>query len=294
MCAAAVVGLLALGSAACSSGGGFGSPMPPAYPQGGNYPNPTFTGSPGPLGANPLSSVSPGPTESPTTPYLSSTVLRAAYDASATDPVKAARLLELTFAFKNPTEDPDSVSTITVAADDDPAGKRMGMSLPIPANKASDVGVAAISIKQDLAKVKHISFSFANPDGDEIVATTLPPPALSLTFTPLDEKQAAGSLTIVGTDFSRVTGPGSGLHYECTIGLVNASGTKVGIDNFTVTPPKGAPVTIAVPVSIPSRTSASLITFIIPYSGKSLPGGNYTITANSANNALAQASTGLI
>src|SRR5471032_1576300 len=205
LCAAAVVGLLGLASAACSSGGGFGSPMPPAYPQGGgNYPNPTFTGSPGPLGANPLSSVSPGPTESPTSPYLSSTVLRAAYDASASDPVKAARLLELTFTFKNPTEDADSLSTITVAADDDPAGKRIGMSLPIPANKASDVGVVAIAIKEDLAKVKHISFSFANPDGDEIVTMTLPPPALTLTFTPLDQKQAAGALTIVGTDFSRV------------------------------------------------------------------------------------------
>jgi len=91
-----------------------------------------------------------------------------------------------------------------------------------------------------------------------------------------------------------VTGPGSGLHYECTFGLVNASGVKVVIDNFTVTPPKGSPVTIAVPITVPSRTSSSLTTFVLPYSGKSLPGGKYTLTANSANSPLAQATTGLL
>jgi hypothetical protein len=287
--------VLAVASSACSSTGGFGSPNPQPYPQGGGYPGPTFTGSPAPNGVvNPSSSASPGPTTSPDSIYLSSTVLRAAYDASADDPVKAARLLEVTFGFKNPTQDPDTLSTITVAADDDRAGKRVGLSLSIPAAKSSDVAVAALSLKQDLAKVKHITLSFANIDGDEIATTTLTPPSLSLAFTPLDEKQPTGSLSIVGIDFSHVTGPGSGLHYECTFGLTNASGAKVVVDNFTVTPPKGSPVTIAVPVTVAARSSSSLITFVLPYSGKSLPGGKYTVTANSANNPLAQATTGLL
>jgi hypothetical protein len=294
LCAAAVGAVLALASSACSSGGGFGSPMPQAYPQGGGYPGPAVTVSPGPGGANPLSSASPGPTTSPDSIYLSSTVLRAAYDGSADDPVKAARLLEITFGFKNPTVDPDTLSTVTIAADDDRAGKRMGLSLAIPAGKSSDVAVAATSLKQDLAKVKHITLTFANIDGDDLVSTTMDPPALALTFTPLDQKQPSGALTIVGIDFSHVTGPGSGLHYECTFGMVNAGGAKVVVDNFIVTPPKGSPVTIAVPVTLPARTSSSLLTFVLPYSGKSLPAGKYTITANAANNPLAQATTGLL
>ncbi|HKW45155.1 MAG TPA: hypothetical protein VJN22_05810 [Candidatus Eremiobacteraceae bacterium] len=264
--------------------------MPPQGGFQGQQPN----GNPAPTSPNPFSSVSPGPTTSPDTIYLSSTVLRAAYDGSASDPVKASRLLEITFGFKNPTADADTLSTYTVAVDDDPAGHRNGLSLSIPAGKSSDVAVAAVSLKQDLAKVKHLTLSFANIDGDEIATTTLPPPSLTMTFTPLDDKQPSGALSIVGIDFSHVTGPGSGLHYECTFGMVNASGAKVVVDNFTVTPPKGSPVTVPVPVTIPARTSSSLFTVVIPYSGKSLPGGKYTITANSANNALAQATTGLI
>jgi hypothetical protein len=208
--------------------------------------------------------------------------------------VKAARLVEITFGFKNPTLDPDTLSTITVAADDDPGGKRAGLTLPIPAGKSSDVAVAAVSLRQDLAKVKHITVTFANVDGDELATTTMDPPALALTFTPLDDKQPSGALSIVGIDFSHVTGPGSGLHYECTFGMTNASGAKVAVDNFTVTPPKGSPVTVAVPVTLPARTSSSLLTVVIPFSGKSLPAGKYTVTANAANNALAQATTGLL
>jgi hypothetical protein len=288
--AAAFSAILAVASSACSSAGGFGSP----YPQGGGYPGPTFTGSPLPGGANPSSSASPGPTTSPQNIYLGSTVLRAAYDASSEDPVKAARLLEITFGFKNPTEDPDSLSTLTVSTDEDRAGKRMGLPLTIPASKSSDIAVAAVALKQDLAKVKHVTLSFTNPDGDELANTTLDPPSLTLTFTPMDEKQPTGTLTIVGIDFSHVTGPGSGLHYECTFGLVNASGAKVVIDNFSVTPPKGSLVTIPVPVTLPARTSSSLMTFVLPYSGKSLPAGKYTLTVNAANNPLAQATTGLL
>ena len=293
VCAAAIGVVLALASSACSSNGGFGSPNPPMPPQGA-YPGQPLGASPGPGGANPLSSASPGPTTSPDTIYLSNTVVRAAYDGSADDPVKAARLVEITFGFKNPTQDPDTLSTVTVAADSDPAGKRTGLTLQIPPGKASDVAVAAVSIKQDLTKVKKLTLTFDNIDGDDLAVTTMDPPALALTFTPLDDKQPTGSLSIVGVDFSHVTGPGSGLHYECTFGLVNASGAKVGIDNFTVIPPKGSPVTIAVPISVPSRTSSSLLTVVLPYSGKSLPAGKYTVTANAANNALAQATTGLL
>lgn len=292
LCAAAMATVLALASSACSANGGFGSPNPPMPGQG--YPNQPITTSPAPNGANPLSSASPGPTTSPDTIYLSSTVLRAAYDGSATDPVKAARLLEITFGFKNPTVDPDTLSTITVTTDADPAGRRTGLTLTIPAGKSSDIAVAAVSLKQDIAKVKHISLSFQNVDGDELATTTTTPPAMDLTFTPLDDKQPSGSLTIVGIDFSRVTGPGSGLHYECTFGLSNASGAKVAVDGFTVTPPKGSPVTLPVPVTVPSRTSSSLLTLVLPYSGKSLPAGKYSVTANSANNALAQATAGLL
>jgi hypothetical protein len=290
---AGVVAVLALASSACSANGGFGSPnpMPPpqAYPGGQQ-----FAASPVPSGGSPNPFVSPGPTSSPDSIYLSSTVLRAAYDGSATDPVKAARLLEITFGFKNPTIDPDTLSTLTVATDGDPAGRRLGMSLKIPAGKSSDIDVVAVALKQDFAKVKHVMLTFDNPDGDNLAGSTMDPPALTLTFTPLDSKQPTGALSIAGIDFSHVDGPGSGLHYECTFGFVNASGAKISIDSFTVTPPKGSPVTVAVPVDVPSRTTSSLMTIIFPYSGKSLPEGKYTVTANAANNPLAQATTGLL
>jgi hypothetical protein len=287
-----VVAVLALASSACSANGGFGSPNP--MPPQQAYPGQPLGATPVPSGASPGAFVSAGPTTSPDTIYLSSSVVRAAYDGSAADPVKAARLLEISFGFKNPTESPDTLSTLTVATDGDPGGKRLGMSLKIPALKSSDVAVVAESLKQEFAKVKHITLTFDNPDGDSLATTTLDPPALTLTFTPLDAKQPTGALSIAGIDFSHVDGPGSGLHYECTFGFINASGAKVSIDSFTVTPPKGSPVTVAVPVEIPSRTSSSLMTIVLPYSGKSLPAGKYTVTANAANNPLAQATTGLL
>ena len=48
------------------------------------------------------------------------------------------------------------------------------------------------------------------------------------------------------------------------------------------------------PVEVPARNSSSLMTIILPYSGKSLPAGKYTVTANASNNPLAQATTGLL
>jgi hypothetical protein len=289
---AGVVGVLAFVSSACSANGGFGSPNP--MPPQQAYPGQPLGATPAPSGSSPNPYVSPGPSSSPDSIYLSSNVLRAAYDGSAADPVKAARLLEITFGFKNPTADPDSLSTLTVSTDGDPAGRRIGLALAIPPGKATDVAVVAVSLKQDFVKVKHITLTFDNPDEDDLAITTVDPPALTLTFTPLDAKQPTGALTIDGIDFSHVTGPGSGLHYECTFGLINASGAKVSIDNFTVTPPKGSPITVPVPVEVPARNSSSLMTIILPYSGKSLPAGKYTVTANAANNPLAQATTGLL
>jgi hypothetical protein len=289
---AGVIAVLAVASAACSANGGFGSPNP--MPPQQAYPGQPLGATPLPSGASPNPLVSAGPTSSPDTIYLSSDVVRAAYDGSAADPVKAARLLEITIGFKNPTVDPDSLSTLTVATDGDPAGKRLGIPLTIPAGKASDIVVVGVSLKQDFAKVKHVTLTFDNPDGDNLATTTVDPPSLTLTFTPLDKKVPTGSLSIDGIDFSHVSGPGSGLHYECTFGLTNASGAKVSIDSFIVTPPKGSPVTIPVPVDVPSRTSSSLLTIIFPYSGKSLPAGKYTVTANAANNPLAQATSGLL
>ena len=288
--ATAAAGVLAIASSACSANGGFGSPAPPV-PQNGQLGPQAYT-SPGE--PNPLSSVSPGPTTSPTTIYLSSSVVRAAYDGSAADPVKANRLLEIAFGFKNPTEDPDSFATLTVAADDDKIGIRTNLTLAIPPNKASDVAVAAIALKPDMAKIKRLTMTFENVDGDELATATPSPPPIALTYTPLDDKQPAGALTIVGLDFARVTGPGSGLHYECTFGLVNASGSKVVIDGFTVTPPKGALVQVAISVSVAPRTSTSLMTIILRFDGKSLPAGKYSVTANAANTALAQATAGLL
>jgi hypothetical protein len=289
---AGVVAVLAIASSACSANGGFGSPNPLPPQQG--YPGQPLGATPAPSGSSPNPYVSPGPSSSPDTIYLSSTVLRAAYDGSAADPVKAARLLEISFGFKNPTVDPDSLSTLTVATDGDPAGRRLGFSLAIPPGKSSDINVVGVSLKQEFAKIKHITLTFDNPDGDNLATTTVDPPALTLTFTPLDAKQPTGALSIDGIDFSHVTGPGSGLHYECTFGMTNASGAKVSVDNFTVTPPKGSPITVPVPVVIPARNSSSLMTVILPYSGKSLPAGKYTVTANAANNPLAQATTGLL
>ncbi|HLJ83777.1 MAG TPA: hypothetical protein VKT51_06375, partial [Candidatus Eremiobacteraceae bacterium] len=104
----------------------------------------------------------------------------------------------------------------------------------------------------------------------------------------------AGALTVEGLDVTRVTGPGSGLHYECTFGLMNASGSKVTVDSFTIAPPKGAVAQMVVPVTLASRTTSSLMTFVIPFDGKSLPAGKYTVTAISGGTGIAQASADLL
>jgi hypothetical protein len=288
--AGAALAVLALLSAACSANGGFGSPSPPV-PPGGQMGQPAYGASPTPFA---LSSGSPGPTSSPTSVYLSSAVVRAAYDGSAKDPVKANRLLEVTFGFKNPTADPDILATLNVAPDGDKIGVQTNVTLQIPPAKSSDVAVVAVGVKQDLTKIKHISLTFANVDGDDIATTMLDAPALDLVFTPLDDKKPAGALSIVGLDVTRVTGPGSGLHYECTFGLMNASGSKVAVDSFTIAPPKGTVAQMAIPVSLAERTSSSLMTFVLPSDGKSLPAGKYTVTAISGGSGIAQATADLL
>lgn len=287
--AGAALAVLALLAAACSANGGFGSPSPPVPPNGPM--GQSYGASPTPFS---MSSASPGATSSPTSIYLSSAVVRAAYDGSAKDPVKANRLLEVTFGFKNPTADPDILATLNVAPDGDKIGVQTNITLQIPPSKASDVAVVAVSVKQDLTKMKHLSLTFANVDGDDIATTMLDAPALGLVFTPLDDKKPAGALSIEGLDVTRVTGPGSGLHYECTFGLMNASGSKVTVDSFTIAPPKGAVAQMVVPVSLASRTTSSLMTFVIPFDGKSLPAGKYTVTAISGGTGIAQASADLL
>ncbi len=285
--AATAIAALGIFSAACSANGGFGSPSPPVPPNGpineSSLPTPV-----------PSASVSPGPTSSPTSIYLASAVLRAAYDGSASDPVKANRLLEVTFGFKNPTEDPDILASVNIAPDNDKIGVQTNDTLQLPPAKASDVAVVAVALKQDLAKVKHITLTFQNVDGDELATTVLDAPALDMVMTPLDDKKPAGSLSVIGLDFTHVTGPGGGLHYECTFGLMNASGAKMSVDSFTIAPPKGTVAQVVVPVALAARTSSSLLTFILPFDGKSLPPGKYTITAISGGASIAQATADLL
>ncbi len=275
--------------AACSQNAGFGAPPvpgPPAPAAGQPQANGT-----GPQGAN--SSASPGaPSDSLLT--IVSTTARFAYDGAEDDPVKAPRLIELAYALKNATTKAVTVSKLSVGAD---AGVAVGdtkLDLTIPPDTTTDVKLVAFKSKKEDAYAKTITMTFLDSAGKTIVTGTADLPPTDLPFVPLDEKDPKGALSVDGVEISAVSVAGAGPHYEITLAMTNAGAAKVDVDSFSIIAPKSAPIKVAIPMTIPARTTTGFISIIVPFKGKALPDGDYTVNAVNASGTLAKSTGALL
>lgn len=287
---ASIAGFLACAAAAalfaaCSSNAGFGGAPP--YQGGGPQPNGT---PPNGSVASPFGDETAEPTDTPNTPLsVDSANARLAYDGYPADPVKAPRLVEVTFALSNPQQTPQPVSDVGIAADTAKA-QHVGLSLEALADQDTVETLVAVAPPKDYSKTKQLNLTFTDK-GTLLAQDTIDFPTTSdATMTPLDKKTPAGGLTIDDVAVSQIAAPGSGLHYDVTFSATNAGTSDASIAYFTIAPPKSDPVKIAIPLKIPARTGMSPISIVMPYSGKSktLPTGTYTVTASDGKNALAQ------
>lgn len=282
--------------AACSSNAGFGGAPP--YP--GGQPNPT----PYNAGSTPaFGSGSPGPTDGPDTPLsVDSANARFAYDSYAADPVKAPRLVEVTFALSNENDSAMTIGDLAIAADK-ATPTHVKMSLNALANQDTVETLVAIAGPKDPTKTKQLALTFGDGKGLLLAEDTIDfPTAADPVMTPLDSKRPAGGLTIDDVAVTPLTAPGSGLHYDVTFSATNASKNDASIAYFTITPPTNdtdkvaSPVKVAVPVKLTARTEMAAISIIMTYSGKSktLPSGKYEVDASDGKSTIAQANGPLL
>jgi hypothetical protein len=291
----AVAAMLAVATlAGCSSNAGFGA-SPPFQPQAPNPTNPPFAG------GTPVPGASAVPTATPTTPLtVDSATARFAYDASAADPVKAPRLVEITFALNNPGASPMPVPNLAVAADTN-APVNIPLSLQAQANQDTVETLVAIAPPKDYSKTKQLSVTFGDGKSSVLAQDTIDfPTDADPVVSELDKKQPVAATSLDDVAVTSISAPGSGLHYDLTFSLTNASNSKASIAFITVTPPKGDPVKIAVPIDQPARTGTAPISVVVPYLGKdaakakALPDGKYSIAASDGKNTIASGSGPLL
>lgn len=292
LCAAALAG--------CSSGAGFGSPPP--YP---NAPQPQGTVQSGGGGAN----EAPGATPTPNTPLsVDSASARDAYDASAADPEKAPRLVEVTFALASTLASPMPIPNVSIAADKNPA-VNIPLSLSAQPNQDTVETMVAVAPPKDPTVTKSLNLIFG--DGKKLVlaedSVDFPEPD-DPTMTALDKSEPAGGVSIDDVAITGLIAPGSGLHYDVTFSITNRTKKDASIVSFTVTPPAEPPAKkgdqpIAYPskftlaIVVPARNQMAPISVVIPYPGKAkaLLSGSYAITASDKTGAqLAQGSGPLL
>ena len=274
---------LSLALFACSQNTGFGNPAPNSFPPPGAGPNGENGTLVPPSSASPFNAGSPQPASSQTpqvTPLsVDSLSLRLAYDGAASDLNKAKRILDFSVALKNPTNGALSVAKAAAFADGNAIADTR-FSLSAPANQTSSVALFALRPTADLKKAKSVTVNFTDDSGKLLAVGTadLAQPA-PVQITPLDDKHPAGGPTIDGIEITRVLDAARGPQYECTFALTNAGGAKISVSSFTVAPPKGESVKINLPIDLPARSTTGFITFLLPYHGKSLPDGKYSVTA---------------
>lgn len=280
--------------AACSSNAGFGGAPP--YP---GAPNPTpYQG-----GATPFGGGSPGPTDQPDTPLtVDSASARFAYDAYAADPVKAPRLVEVTFALGNQNETPMPVADLAVAADKG-TPTHVKLSLQALPNQDTVETLVAIAGPKDPSKTKQLALTFGDGKGTMLAVDTIDfPTEADPVITPLDSKRPAGGLSIDDVAVTSIAAPGNGLHYDVTFSATNASKNDISIATFIITPPTNdtdkvaSPAKVVVPIKIPARTEMAAISIVMTYSGKSkaLPSGKYEVDASDGKSTIAQANGPLL
>jgi hypothetical protein len=283
---------LAALAGACSSNAGFGG----APPYQGGQPNAT----PVQGYTSPYPGESGGPTEAPDTPLtVDSASARFGYDAYAADPVKAPRLVEVSFALNNAQASPMPVSDLAIAAD---SAKPVHLTLSLQAlpNQDTKETLVAIAPPKDYSKTKQLSLTFGDGKGTLLAQDSIDfPTASEPAMTPLDKKRPAGGVTIDDVAVAAIEAPSGGLHYDLTFSATNASASDASIAYFTVTTPKtdkipSDVVKMAVAVKIPARSEMAPISFVVPYAGKSktLLTGTYTITASDGKNNIIAQGTG--
>jgi hypothetical protein len=287
--------------AGCSTNAGFGTPVtgpnpetnpnPYATPQSGVAVSPPPGSEQNPA-AQPSGSPSPTPTPIPNTLTIEGPVLRLAYDGGAKDPLKAARLLELSFALANTTKNAANIASVDTFADKNALGSS-AVSVSAPANQTSEVAAVVIKASPDPTQLKDISVHFLDDKKKLIAEQKLDVPGIDASFTPLDEKHPKGALSIDGAQISTVSA-GTGVHFDCTFALTNAGNTPVTISEFDIKPPKGDLIKLAVPVAVPVRNATGFMSIIVPYNGKKLPAGSYVITAQQGPAVVAKTSAVLL
>jgi hypothetical protein len=277
--------------AGCSTNAGFGTPVSGPNPVSNNnpygqtVPGPTGSGSlpydarpgVGPLNT-PYGSPTPTPTPAPNTLSLVGPALRLAYDGSAKDPVKAPRVLELSFALQNTTKNGAKISAVAAYADKTSLGTSP-VAVTAAAGQTSAVVAAALKTSDDPAKYKEMMLTFLDDSKKMIASQKLEVPALDTSFTSLDEKHPKGPFSIDSAEISPIS-VGQGLSFECTFALTNATASNVSVTQFEIKPPKGDSMKLAIPLDVPARSVSGFISIVVPYTGgKSLPTGSYSIRA---------------
>lgn len=289
--------------AGCSTNGGFGGPATgpnPVQPYGqpmGMSPTPMMTGSAEPFipGEGPDSGGAPPtatPTPAPNTVSIVGPALRLAYDGSARDPSKAARMLELSFALENTTQNKAKVSSVVAHAGSATLGTSP-VSVSASPGQTSEVVALVLKTSDDPSKYKDIDLSFLDDAKKMVGSTKLDVPAMETQFTSLDEKHPKGPFSIDSLEISTIN-LGKTPHFECTFALTNASSLPVSVTEFDVKPPKGDPIKVYLLLPVPGRSVSGFISFVLPYNGQAVPSGSYTVTAMQTVSVAARATAVLL
>jgi len=276
--------------AGCSTNAGFGTPVsgpnPVSNPNPYGAPGPGASGSIMPYderpGAEPMvtpyGSPPPSPSPIPNTISIVGAALRLAYDGSAKDPVKAPRLLELSFALQNTTKNAAKVTSVAAYTDRAALGTSP-VTVTAAAGQTSEVAAVALKTSDDPMKYKEVMVNFLDDTKKMIGSAKLDVPPLDTSFTALDEKHPKGPFSIDSAEISSI-GIGQGPSFECTFAVTNATASSVSVTQFEIKPPKGDPVKLAIPLAVPARSVSGFMSIVVPYTGgKSLPSGSYTIRA---------------
>ena len=288
--------VLAFIVAGCSTNAGFGTPATGPQPVNNGYPQQGGpTGMPNPGGGiepAPTGSPVPSPTPVPNTLSIVGAALRLAYDGTAQDPLKAARLLELSFALQNTTQSAAKITKVSPRAGAT-AFPDATVSVNAPAGQTSAVASLVLKAPEDLSK-NRAPLLIAFLDGQKMIGSSkLDMPVQDASFTGLDDKHPKGALSIDGAEISPISA-GQGTTFECTFAVTNPGMLPASISEFDIKPPKGATIKLAIPMVVPLRSASGFISIVVPYNGKTLPSGSYLITAQQNGLVLASASAVLL
>ena len=290
--------------AGCSTNAGFGTPATgpnPVQPYGqpmGMSPTPMMTGSAEPFipgdgqefpGA---ASATATPTPAPNTISIVGPALRLAYDGSAKDPSKAPRMLELSFALENTTQNAAKVSSVVAHAGSSALGTSP-ISVSASPGQTSEVVALVLKTSDDPAKYKDVDLTFLDDAKKMVGSAKVDVPPMETQFTSLDDKHPKGPFSVDSLEISTIN-VGKTPHFEVTFALTNPSSAPVSVTEFDIKPPKGDAIKVSLLLPVPARSASGFISFVVPYGGQSVPSGTYTVTAMQTVNMAGRATAVLL